>query len=201
MASTKVMVVASGVITATVFALSLFIGEVALRAIHLMRDGIPFFESPSGRIGPIMLDQELGWRATADYKESLTQRTKGGVSYTVHRSQHKYGFRQFGNRGLSLRPHFQPQDARTPDSASATRGSHSRKRGRAACRGRVVAPAAAAHPIGSSGRRGGARRGGRGTSGEGRGPPRRRRVHVLREKRIMERVPIFHATRHLMKVQ
>jgi len=91
------MVVASGVITATVFALSLFIGEVALRAIHLMRDGIPFFESPSGRIGPIMLDQELGWRATADYKESLTQRTKGGVSYTVHRSQHKYGFRQFGN--------------------------------------------------------------------------------------------------------
>ena len=91
------MVVASGIITAALFALSLFIGEVALRAVHLMRDGIPFFESPAGRIGPIMLDQELGWRATADYEESLTQRTKGGVSYTVHRSQHKYGFRQFGN--------------------------------------------------------------------------------------------------------
>ena len=96
-ASTRVIVVASGVITAVVFVLSLFIGELAIRAIHLMRDGIPFYESPAGRIGPIMLDQELGWRATADYEEALTQQTKGGITYAVHRSQHNFGFRQFGN--------------------------------------------------------------------------------------------------------
>lgn len=97
MARKRVIVIASSVITAAVFVLSLFTGELAIRAIHLMRDGIPFFESPAGRVGPIMLDQELGWRATADYEESVTQQTKRGASYAVHRSQRKYGFRRFGN--------------------------------------------------------------------------------------------------------
>jgi hypothetical protein len=76
---------------------SLCIGEVAIRAIHLMRDGIPFFEQTAGRVGPIRLDNELGWRATENYEETLTKLTKGGKPYIVHRSQRQHGFRHFGD--------------------------------------------------------------------------------------------------------
>jgi hypothetical protein len=62
-----------------------------------MRDGIPFFEISTGRVGPIQLDRELGWRATEDYQESLTGITKGGKPYSVHRSQGRHGFRHFGD--------------------------------------------------------------------------------------------------------
>lgn len=62
-----------------------------------MRDGIPFFEISTGRVGPIQLDRELGWRATEDYQESLTGITKGGKPYSVHRSPGRHGFRHFGD--------------------------------------------------------------------------------------------------------
>lgn len=74
------------------------IGEITIRSVHLLRDGIPFFESSTGgRIGPITLDQELGWRATEHYEETLVEKTKEGRPYPVRRSQKQYGFRQFGN--------------------------------------------------------------------------------------------------------
>lgn len=91
------LIVATGAIVAFSIVVSLCIGEVAIRAIHLMRDGIPFFEKTAGRVGPIQLDQELGWRATENHEEVLTKTTKGGQLYTVHRSQRLHGFRHFGD--------------------------------------------------------------------------------------------------------
>jgi lysophospholipase L1-like esterase len=96
------MVVASGTIMVALATLAFGIGEVAIRTIHLLRDGIPFFESTAGgRVGPITLDPELGWRATEHYEESLVETTKAGKPYTVRRSQKQYGFRQFGDPGSS----------------------------------------------------------------------------------------------------
>jgi hypothetical protein len=92
-----VLVIASSAATVLLFILSLCIGEVAIRSIHLMRDGIPFLERTAGRVGAIQLDAELGWRATENYEESLTGITKGGIPYSVHRSQGRHGFRHFGD--------------------------------------------------------------------------------------------------------
>ena len=94
------MVAASGTVIIVLAVFVLGIGEVAIRAVHLLRDGIPFFESTTGgRIGPITLDQDLGWRATEHYEEALVEKTKGGTLYAVRRSQKQYGFRQFGDLG------------------------------------------------------------------------------------------------------
>jgi hypothetical protein len=92
------MVAASSVVTLACAVLILIIGEIAIRSVHLLRDGIPFFERVTGgRVGPITLDSELGWRATEYYEEALVERTKRGVPYAVKRSQKQYGFRQFGD--------------------------------------------------------------------------------------------------------
>ena len=73
-------------------------GELLIRTIHLLRDGIPFFESPSKGVGPISLDPHLGWRATPNYKQDLSERTsKDQRVYQVHRSQSTQGFRTYGN--------------------------------------------------------------------------------------------------------
>jgi hypothetical protein len=84
-----------GVLFSTLVSLAL--GELAIRATHLLRDGIPFSEVPSGRVGPIMLDPHLGWRATAHYKQDLLDTTQRGVVYRVHRSQGPQGFRSYGD--------------------------------------------------------------------------------------------------------
>lgn len=74
------------------------VGEAALRMVHLLRDGIPFFESAAGgRVGPITLDPDWGWRATDSYEEQLVEKTSQGHPYIVRRSQKQFGFRQFGN--------------------------------------------------------------------------------------------------------
>jgi lysophospholipase L1-like esterase len=92
------MTLAAGVVMLTCVAFMLVVGEIAIRSVHLLRDGIPFFESPTdGKIGPITLDQELGWRATEYYGEALVERTERGRPYPVRRSQKQYGFRRFGN--------------------------------------------------------------------------------------------------------
>lgn len=73
-------------------------GEVLIRTVHLLRDGIPFFENPSKGVGPISLDPRLGWRATANYKQDLSESTsKDHRVYQVHRSQSMQGFRTYGN--------------------------------------------------------------------------------------------------------
>ena len=71
----------------------------AVRPAHLLRDGIPSFESGAGgRVGRIILDQELGWRATEHYAEVLVEKTKEGIPYSVRRSQKQCGFHQFGDQ-------------------------------------------------------------------------------------------------------
>ena len=77
--------------------LSLALGELTIRAIHVLRDGIPFSEAPSGRVGAIVLDPGLGWRATAHYEQDLFDTTHRGVVYRVHRSQGQQGFRSYGD--------------------------------------------------------------------------------------------------------
>lgn len=78
------------------------VGELTFRSVHLLRDGIPFFESVAGgRVEPITLDEELGWRATEHYQETLVLKTKAGTPYSVRRSQTQYGFRQFGDPSSS----------------------------------------------------------------------------------------------------
>lgn len=78
--------------------LLLALGEVVIRSVHLLRDGIPFFESNAGgRVGPITLDADLGWKATEHYQESLVEKTYRGTLYQVRRSQTQYGFRRFGD--------------------------------------------------------------------------------------------------------
>jgi lysophospholipase L1-like esterase len=73
-------------------------GELLIRTIHLLRDGIPFFESPSKGVGAISLDPRLGWRATPNYKLDLAESTaKDHRIYQVHRSQSAQGFRTYGN--------------------------------------------------------------------------------------------------------
>lgn len=92
------MVTASGAVIFVLIGLLLGLGEVVIRSVHLIRDGIPFFESNAGgRIGPITLDQDLGWKATEHYQEALVERTKNGTLYPVRRSQTQYGFRSFGD--------------------------------------------------------------------------------------------------------
>lgn len=79
------------------FILLLGVGEITIRLVHLLRDGIPLLESPSGRIGPVILDPQLGWRATDWFEQDLAEKTSRGVIYAVHRSQTWHGFRQYGN--------------------------------------------------------------------------------------------------------
>jgi hypothetical protein len=54
-------------------------------------------ETPSGRVGAIVLDPRLGWRATDWYTQDLVETTAGVAIYPVHRSQGAHGFRQYGN--------------------------------------------------------------------------------------------------------
>lgn len=92
------LITASGALVIVLMGVILGLGELAIRSIHLLRDGIPFFESQAGgRVGSITLDQELGWKATEYYRETLVEKTKGGQLYPVRRSQSQYGFRQFGD--------------------------------------------------------------------------------------------------------
>lgn len=101
MARRWVVVAASSGVTLACAVLILGVGEIAIRSVHLLRDGIPFFEDTGGRVGPITLDQELGWRATEHYQETLVEKTKAGIPYSVRRSQKQYGFRQFGDLNSS----------------------------------------------------------------------------------------------------
>jgi len=95
---TFAMIAASGAVILILIGLLLGLGEVIIRSVHLIRDGIPFFESNAGgRIGPITLDPELGWKATEHYQEALVEKTKNGTLYQVRRSQTQYGFRSFGD--------------------------------------------------------------------------------------------------------
>ncbi len=92
------MIAASGAAILILIGFLLGLGEVIIRSVHLLRDGIPFFESNAGgRIGPITLDQDLGWKATEHYQEALVEKTKNGTLYQVRRSQTQYGFRSFGD--------------------------------------------------------------------------------------------------------
>jgi hypothetical protein len=97
MAMRKLLLAASILSVLLLLVAGLVIGEVAIRTVHLVRDGIPFMETPSGRVGAIVLDPRLGWRATDWYMQDLVETTAGGAIYPIHRSQGAHGFRQYGN--------------------------------------------------------------------------------------------------------
>jgi len=84
--------------------LSVFVaGEVGIRLYQRWDAGIPFrssLEQDDWKAGwPLMLDEELGWRATAWYQDrrEVTETTSKGVRYPIRRSQKEYGFRMFGD--------------------------------------------------------------------------------------------------------
>lgn len=97
MASRRVVIAASGFLTVATLLIAVGVGELVLRTIHLTRDGIPFFEAPSGKVGAITFDPRVGWRATEGYERDLFETTQGGKVYRVHRSQKAHGFRAYGN--------------------------------------------------------------------------------------------------------
>ena len=74
--------------------------EMWLRAYQWMRAGVPIFED-LGRsrqnLNPNTPDEALGWRATENHHADEVQRTAGGKSYVVRRSQDQHGFRMFGD--------------------------------------------------------------------------------------------------------
>ncbi len=78
-------------------------GEVSLRLYQRWDAGIPFrssLEQDEWKSGwPLMLDEDLGWRATPGYQDrrEVTEATSKGVRYPIRRSQKEYGFRMFGD--------------------------------------------------------------------------------------------------------
>lgn len=96
-AKRSTVVIASSFLTGFSLLLCLAMGEAATRLVHLLRDGIPFFESMDGSIGPITLDPTLGWRATEEYYERFIETKNDGEQYDASLSQGRYGFRRFGN--------------------------------------------------------------------------------------------------------
>lgn len=92
------LLTASRALVIVLLGVTLGFGELAIRSIHLLRDGIPFFETQAGgRVGSITFDQEVGWKAPEHDREMLVQKTRSGQLYPVRRSQTQYGFRQFGD--------------------------------------------------------------------------------------------------------
>ncbi|HJU04297.1 MAG TPA: SGNH/GDSL hydrolase family protein [Nitrospiraceae bacterium] len=65
-----------------------------------VKAGVPFFEKSGAgmsHLSPITLDDELGWRATEQYREDAIVKTARGKTYEISRSQDEHGFRMFGD--------------------------------------------------------------------------------------------------------
>jgi hypothetical protein len=93
-ASKNTKVVATGIVTALMLLVIFSAGEVALGLWHLKKYGVA--GSGGFPVGSTF-DEELGWRATNDYREQLEGKTAGGKRYLISRSQDERGFRLFGN--------------------------------------------------------------------------------------------------------
>lgn len=82
--------------------------EAAFRVYHKLRYDVPLAPAPAGlsryieegygtRLSPIMLDDELGWRATPSYAFDGLRRNGDGSTYPVQVSFDSRGFRLFGD--------------------------------------------------------------------------------------------------------
>jgi lysophospholipase L1-like esterase len=80
----------------------LVVGEMGVRAYHYLRfdvpvgDGHPSRRQTSSRLSPIELDEELGWRPTANYRFAGLKRNSDGTQYPAQISQDANGFRLYG---------------------------------------------------------------------------------------------------------
>ncbi len=93
-----VKVVGSGIVTLILSLMIFGVGEVSVRLVQLLRDGIPFFDDPrTGAVGPITLDDSLGWRATENYQEQPEENHAREASHAIRPSQNQFGFRLFGD--------------------------------------------------------------------------------------------------------
>jgi GDSL-like Lipase/Acylhydrolase family len=84
--------------------LILLAGEVALRTWHYFRWHISFSDGQPrdlGNLSSITFDQQLGWRATPNYRFSGIRRSSDGSEYSVDISQDENGFRMYGDLRLS----------------------------------------------------------------------------------------------------
>ena len=75
-------------------------GEVCLRVYHFLKEGMPIERWPEYLVGhywTTTLDDELGWKATENYRLIRQEETAEGKPYDLRLSQDAQGFRQFGN--------------------------------------------------------------------------------------------------------
>jgi hypothetical protein len=89
-----------GVLTVMAVVMVAVCGEVAIRVYHWVSEGIPASEWHRFLIGNFdatSLDDQLGWRATENYRARRNEYTQKGKPYAVDLSQNEYGFRRFGD--------------------------------------------------------------------------------------------------------
>jgi lysophospholipase L1-like esterase len=73
--------------------------EAILRFYHFMTWDISLIDGQPRKMGglsPIIMDAELGWRATENYQYEGTRNSFDGKPYAVKISQNRHGFRMFG---------------------------------------------------------------------------------------------------------
>jgi hypothetical protein len=81
-------------------AVLLFAAELSIRAWHLVRWNISFFQGVPrnvGNLSPIAVDRNLGWRPTPNYRFDGERRSLDGSVYAARISQDRNGFRAFGD--------------------------------------------------------------------------------------------------------
>jgi|RhiMethySRZTD1v2_1073278.scaffolds.fasta_scaffold29222_6 hypothetical protein len=83
------------------------VGEIALRGYQYVRfdisflTGQPLHSDQPQTLSPISLDQELGWRATENYRFEGIRENWGGTTYPATITQDEHGFRMYGDSASS----------------------------------------------------------------------------------------------------
>lgn len=83
--------------------LFLITAEIAVRFYHYLRfnisfaEGQPLTKGGPSRLSPIVLDEELGWRPTENYRFDGKKHSSDGIEYSAKVSQDKNGFRMYGD--------------------------------------------------------------------------------------------------------
>jgi hypothetical protein len=75
--------------------------EATLRFYHFLTWDISLIDGQPRKMGglsPIIMDAELGWRATENYQHEGTRNNSAGKPYALKISQNRQGFRMFGQQ-------------------------------------------------------------------------------------------------------
>jgi len=90
--------------------LFVIIGELGLRFYHLWQWNLSMvdgqFRTTLNRGRPLVLDDQLGWRATENYRFEGTKLSSDGTEYRATVSQNENGFRMFGDVSSTKRRVF-----------------------------------------------------------------------------------------------